>query len=296
MAAAAPEYDHAAEEEKPVFIRASKKDGVGCDWYKLDLKKSSSIYVLGGVVKQGIFRDKICDDVYILDTRHPQDGWKKAASMLCGDYSPPVVALGGKLYHLSNIPEVFDPMSGNNGCWFPIEAEVPYNGPGATALISDSSNGRFLAYFMGTEVYSYSLESQKWDCLSTDEKFSHFDFQWHASVVVDDVLYFYDYRSILSEAIVAYDLVNKIWLDTASCKPFPLYLHTESWNILLHLGNGILCLLECNPPVDGDTIVDCIKFRVKKTVSGPVVFMTALSEYALPLKNATFVLNFFTLE
>ncbi|CAK7334401.1 unnamed protein product [Dovyalis caffra] len=128
---------------------------------------------------------------------------------------------------------------------------------------------------MGTEIYSYSLESQTWDCVGSDEKFSHFDFEWETSVVVDDVLYFYDNGSILSKAILAYDLVHKI--------------------CLLHLGNGILCLLIGNPPVDENTIVDCIKFRVQKTVAG-VVFMTALSEYALPLNDAAFVRDFFTVE
>ncbi|GAV84397.1 Kelch_1 domain-containing protein [Cephalotus follicularis] len=216
------------------------------------------------------------DDVFYFDTRCPNKGLKETSPMNFPRCKPIAAALDGKIYVFgggsgnADSGEVFDP---NLGLWAPLP-EPPYGF--CRPLLSDPSNTRLQAHPDG--LYAYYPASNSWKSLNVDLSRC-----WgEPSVFVDDVIYFcFNPDGDPTNCLVAYDLVSNEYLDTvwssdADCA-FPTVPDIE-WDVLLHLGNGKLCMAMSGPLIhttpEATFAVQCITLKVHKEPAGNRVLVT----------------------
>ncbi|GLU01538.1 hypothetical protein SLE2022_188440 [Rubroshorea leprosula] len=265
--------------EIPLYLRIGRsKDGrkeQEFAWYLADLKEGrvisnpivdedsrippwgiaavfvgSYLYVLGG--HGGSDRNPVTD-VFFVDTKRPQEGWTKAASMRCPRIRASAITVGGKIYVFGgqgDLGEVFDPTT-NSWDQFPQPPFVDCLGFGPDRRVYldcpvqlDSVKRRILIKFMKLSCFvAYYFEEERWTLLDST-KFNNLP---RPAVIVDDVLYFLRHFQ-LYRYLSAFDLDNGKTLDLvwsadleSDAKVVKCSTYT-GWCVMLRLGKGKLCL------------------------------------------------------
>ncbi|TYH12192.1 hypothetical protein ES288_A06G046900v1 [Gossypium darwinii] len=175
-------------ESNDVFIRAMPPDAplsstaVAC---------GNHVYVIGGIHKNDatIFGYDDVNDVFQLDLKDLERGWRKTTSMLFLRSFPLVLAAEGKIY-------VFER----------IGSESFGEGIGLCDPVLDSSRSRILVHCNANDtLYAYYFDRKSWVCL--EQKFCYWS---ESATIVDDVLYtvIYNYSSKF-RSLEAYNLLDK---------------------------------------------------------------------------------------
>ncbi|TYI21569.1 hypothetical protein ES332_A06G045900v1 [Gossypium tomentosum] len=192
-------------ESNDVFIRAMPPDAplsstaVAC---------GNHVYVIGGIHKNDatIFGYDDVNDVFQLDLKDLERGWRKTTSMLFLRSFPLVLATEGKIYVFERIGsesfgEVYD-ISGD--IWEPLSP--PPEGIGLCDPVLDSSRSRILVHCNANDtLYAYYFDRKSWVCLK--QKFCYWS---ESATIVDDVLYtvIYNYSGKF-RSLEAYNLLDK---------------------------------------------------------------------------------------
>ncbi|TYG63656.1 hypothetical protein ES288_D06G047900v1 [Gossypium darwinii] len=238
-------------ESNKAFIKAMPPDAPS---NSTAVSCGNHVYVIGGICENDANPSGKYDvnDVFQLDLKDLERGWRKTTSMLFPRSFPHVLAAEGKIYVFEcmgseSFGEVYD-ISGD--IWEPLSPP-----PKAIDIhvlcvpVLDSSRSRILVhcYASGT-LYAYYYDHKSWVCL--EQKFcSRFD----SAAIVDNVLYTYIYNCSLE----AYNLVDKKHLPIKWSSEFPVVEPPGS--TLYRPGNGKLILGWVNNLHRG---FECIRFNI----------------------------------
>uniref|UniRef100_A0A5B6YWF3 FKB95-like N-terminal Kelch domain-containing protein n=1 Tax=Davidia involucrata TaxID=16924 RepID=A0A5B6YWF3_DAVIN len=230
------------------------------------------IYMFGGDYKNP------SPEVFYLDVRCPDPGWKRGPPMSVGRTRPYAAVIDGKIYVMGDLckrpnpwGEVFDPLLNQ---WKPLptipgkEKDDDDHHVSTHAVLKGGK--QFLVHPNCSKcLYLYDVEGESWSVF--DDHFgSRNGWLETPCVVVDDIMYCFAGR------VLAYDLVRRRWfsepvkgLEGRGVSP-PLWEkgygsleRTHHKAFLVHVGNGKLCLFwhaECE--------VHCTKFRISKHSDG----------------------------
>ncbi|KAL1822971.1 hypothetical protein ACET3Z_009749 [Daucus carota] len=195
---------------------------------------------------------------YFLDLATSSRGWKRVDPPLTHDqlqlYGHHVI-FGDKMYifrgsnsRFSGPCEVFDPQldqcrrikspPGGDGGEEGGKVQLKITPP----VLADYKNDRIMVR-VNDSMYAYYPSQDRWECVV--EAF----LGWSSSVdpvtLVDGVIYIH-YRKMMG-FFEAFDTATKQYLNVQvspdAVDNYQYYLHLRSYNALLHLGDGILCLL-----------------------------------------------------
>ncbi|KAA8518362.1 hypothetical protein F0562_015755 [Nyssa sinensis] len=194
----------------------------------------------------GGYENPSSPDVFYLDTRCPDAGWKKGPSMSEGKIHPYAAVINGKLYV----------MGINNGLW-----------------------GEFVVHTRCSRyLYLYDVEVEIWSLFDDDWGLRGHHFVAPCAVVDDIICCF-------SRSLHGYDLVRRRrfsepvkGLEGRGVLPKPSLVENVYGSLpeiiypkgfLVHLGNGKLCLVwsvECDQIYSIE--IRCTKFRISKQNDG----------------------------
>ncbi|TYI21666.1 hypothetical protein ES332_A06G053300v1 [Gossypium tomentosum] len=220
-------------ERNKVFIKAMPPDApsgstaVSC---------GNHVYVIGGMRENDAnFRgyDGV-NDVFQLDLKDLERGWRKTTSMLFPRAFPPVLAAEGKIYVFEywgseSFGEVYD-ISGD----FWETLSPPPEAIDICVPVLDSSRSRILVHcHAGDTVYAYYYDRKSWVCL--EQKFCYWS---DSATIVDDVLY--TVLDNYSCSLEAYNLLDKKHLPVKWSSAVPVT--PPQGCTLYRLGSGKLIL------------------------------------------------------
>ncbi|KAH1057567.1 hypothetical protein J1N35_035632 [Gossypium stocksii] len=219
-----------------VFIRAMPTDApsgstaVAC---------GNHVYVIGGIRENDAnLRDyDEVNDVFQLDLKDLERGWRKTTSMLFPRAFPLVLAAEGKIYVFEDMGsesfgEVYD-ISGD--IWEPLSP--PPEAIDLCVPVLDSSRSRILVHCNANDtLYAYYYDRKSWVCL--EQKFCYWS---DSAIIVDDVLYtvIYNYSGKF-RSLEAYNLLDKKHLPVKWSSEFSV--NPPPNGTLYRLGNGKLIL------------------------------------------------------
>ncbi|KAH1057563.1 hypothetical protein J1N35_035628 [Gossypium stocksii] len=177
------------------------------------------------------------NDVFQLDLKDLERGWRKTTSMLFPRAFPLVLAAEGKIYVFEDMGsesfgEVYD-ISGD--IWEPLSPH-----PEAIDLcvpVLDSSRSRILVRCNANDtLHAYYYDRKSWVCL--EQKFCYWS---DSAIIVDDVLYtvIYNYSGKF-RSLEAYNLLDKKHLPVKWSSEFSV--NPPPNGTLYRLGNGKLIL------------------------------------------------------
>ncbi|XP_017643128.1 uncharacterized protein LOC108484029 [Gossypium arboreum] len=193
------------------------------------------VYVLGGISRTdatfGGYDD--VNDVFQLDWKDVERGWRKTTSMLFPRAFPLVFAAEGKIYVFEQLVfesfgEVYD-ISGD--IWEPLSP--PLEAIALSNPVLDSSRSRILVHcHVNDSLYAYYYDRKSWVCL--DQKFCYWS---DLASIVDDVLYtvMYNYSGEFC-SLEAYNLLDKKHLPVKWSSEFSV--DPPRSGTLFRLGNG----------------------------------------------------------
>ncbi|KAH1057572.1 hypothetical protein J1N35_035637, partial [Gossypium stocksii] len=180
-------------ESNKVFIKAMPPDAPSCS---TAVSCGNHVYVIGGMRENDAnFRgyDGV-NDVFQLDLKDLQRGWRKTTSMLFPWVFPLVLAAEGKIY-------VFE-----------------YLGSESFGEVYDinSSRSRILVHCHASDtLYAYHYDRKSWVCL--EQKFCYWS---DTATIVDNVLYTVIYN--YSCSLEAYNLLERKHLPVKWSSEFPV--------------------------------------------------------------------------
>ncbi|TYH12159.1 hypothetical protein ES288_A06G044000v1 [Gossypium darwinii] len=206
-------------ERDEVFIRAMPPDAslsstaVAC---------GNHVYVLGGIRKNDatIFGYDDVNDIFQLDLKDLEHGWRKTTSMLFPRSFPLVLAAEGKIYGFER-----------------MGSESFGEGISLCDPVLDSFRSRILVHCNANDtLYAYYYDRKSWVCLG--QKFCYWS---ESATIVDDVLYtvIYNYSGKF-RSLEAYNLLDKKHLPVKWSSEFSV--DPTMKGILYRLGNG-KCIL-----------------------------------------------------
>ncbi|KAG8491844.1 hypothetical protein CXB51_015098 [Gossypium anomalum] len=207
-------------ESNKVFIRAMPPDAPSCS---TAVACGNHVYIIGGIHENDAnFRgyDGV-NDVFQLDLKDLERGWRKTTSMLFPQAFPLVLAVEGKIYFFEyrgseSFGEVYD-ISGD--IWEPLSS--PPEDIDLCVPVLDSSRSRILVHCDASDtLYAYYYDRNSWVCL--EQKFCYWS---DSATIVDDVLYtlIYNY-SCKFRSLEAYNLLDKKHLPSNGHQNFQ-WLH-----------------------------------------------------------------------
>ncbi|KAK9271881.1 hypothetical protein L1049_002246 [Liquidambar formosana] len=248
----------------------------------------SVIYVLGGHEKT------TSPEVFYLDTRFPNTGWKKGPSMNRGRSEPHGAVINGNIYVMGDCNNSFygdnspdSPDNASSEPWvevldpflsewktLPSHPQLPYSGISSIVVID--SGKKILVHpspsHQSKSLFSYDVKEKSWDLIDKEFSSKFHDFQTPC-VVLDDVLYYFSRR------VRAYDLAKREWFEEPvrgleGIGVSPPLQETNGYGspeanfpraFLVHVGNGKLCLVwEAWGGSYKRKNIHCTKFRVSK--------------------------------
>nr|KJB16785.1 hypothetical protein B456_002G247600 [Gossypium raimondii] len=202
------------------------------------------VYVIGGIRKNDATPFDV-NDVFQLDLKDLERGWRKTTSMLFPRSLPLVAAAEGKIFVFENMgSESFGEVYNISGdIWEPLSP--PPEDIDLCVPVLDSSRSRILVHCSANDtLYAYYYDRKSWVCL--EQKFCYWS---DAATIVDDVLYtafdpvfnqkngvntaIYNYSDKL-RSLEAYNLLDKKHLPVKWSSEFSVDPH----GTLYRLGNG----------------------------------------------------------
>ncbi|KAB2023765.1 hypothetical protein E1A91_D06G043100v1 [Gossypium mustelinum] len=217
-------------ESNEVFIKAMPPDAPFCS---TAVACGDHVYVIGGIRQNDatLFDNDGVNDVFQLDLKDLERGWRKTTSMLFPRVLPRVVAAEGKIFVFEymgseSFGEVYD-ISGD--IWEPLSP--PPEDIDLCVPVLDSSRSRILVHCNANDtLYAYYYDRKSWVCL--EQKFCYWS---DAATIVDDVLYtaIYNYYDKF-RSLEAYNLLDKKHLPVKWSSEFSVDPH----GTLYRLGNG----------------------------------------------------------
>ncbi|TYI75966.1 hypothetical protein E1A91_D06G044300v1 [Gossypium mustelinum] len=243
-------------ESNKVFIKAMPPDAPSCS---TAVSCGNHVYVIGGIRENDAtpFGFDAVNDVFQLDLKDLERGWRKTTSMLFPRAFPHVLAAEGKIYVFEcmgseSFGEVYD-ISGD--IWEPLSP--PPEAIDICVPVLDSSRSRILVHCHASDtLYAYYYDRKSWVCL--EQKFCYWS---DSAAIVDDVLYTFIYKCSLE----AYNLLDKKHLPVKWSSEFPVAPPPES--TLYRLGNGKLILGWVNHLHRG---FECIRFNIWSNEQGGI--------------------------
>ncbi|KAL6564125.1 hypothetical protein OROMI_015575 [Orobanche minor] len=245
----------------------------------------SVIYLVGGAIVPefdlNLPGDKVDDDrrfhhgASYLDLNRNR-GWESAPPPKYYKFftCPNVVAFFRKIYVFGyeEKTEVFDPKFNNWDFLLP-----PRSLEGLTVsspVLPDPLNNRIFIHIQEIKaLYAYYPTQDRWELFIQDFNF------WSDRLALEDgVIYMYIPSS--ENVIAAYDITRKERLDVVLFSKFDRSVSDSEYDALLHLGNGVLCLVTYTPVygTTPKTLIYTVKFRVqRRTGSHLNVLVTPIS-------------------
>ncbi|KAB2023759.1 hypothetical protein ERO13_D06G036500v2 [Gossypium hirsutum] len=226
-------------ESNKVFIKAMPPDAPSSS---TAVSCGNHVYVIGGIRKNDAtpFGYDDVNDVFQLDLKDLERGWRKTTSMLFPRSFPHVLAAEGKIYVYDISGDIWEPLSPPPEA---IDIRV------VCVPVLDSSRSRILVHCDASDtLYAYYYDRKSWVCL--EQKFCYW---FDSAAIVDDVLYTFIYKCSLE----AYNLLDKKHLPVKWSSEFPVAPPLGS--ALYRLGNGKLILGWVNHLHRG---FECIRFNI----------------------------------
>ncbi|TYH65281.1 hypothetical protein ES332_D06G044800v1 [Gossypium tomentosum] len=227
------------ESNNKVFIKAMPPDAPSSS---TAVFCGNHVYVIGGIRKNDAtpFGYDDVNDVFQLDLKDLERGWRKTTSMLFPRSFPHVLAAEGKIYVYDISGDIWEPVSPPPEA---IDIRV------VCVPVLDSSRSRILVHCdAGDTFYAYYYDRKSWVCL--EQKFCYW---FDSAAIVDDVLYTFIYKCSLE----AYNLPDKKHLPVKWSSEFPVAPPLGS--ALYRLGNGKPILGWVNHLHRG---FECIRFNI----------------------------------
>ncbi|KAL6503395.1 hypothetical protein OROGR_025318 [Orobanche gracilis] len=187
--------------------------------------------------------------------------------------------------------EVFDPKFNNWDFLCP-----PHGLEGLTVsspVLPDPLNNCIFIYIQEINaLYAYYPTQDRWELVIQDFKF------WSNRLALEDgVIYMYIPSS--ENVIAAYDITRKERLDVVLSSKFDRSVGDSEYDDLLHLGNGVLCLVTYTHVygTTPKTLIYTVKFRVQRRTGSPLnVIVTPISVKSYTIEDIISHPNFVALR